>query len=353
MTQEELKAYTALEDCDIRKIQEISAALPLIADLTGYDIFIDCRKKKEEELFVAEQAGPSDIGSSYSENVVGMQAKKSDEPAVYLAYEKKLPVRDLKATTQEQKKVKQRAVPILNSKKDVIAVLVGEEDISSELRTKKKLEEMQRRHPEPGVFLSEKPSVREKQELYHRVKNHLQIIMSIMNMQSRRCKNEEASRILRENVSRIMNMSALYELLMANEKEEISLTEYLEKMVSNVKAVMTTQKKIQIHILGDEVYILQSKAADIALIVNEILTNAYKYAFRYQEEGNIYITLKDGQEYWTVIVQDDGQPGPDQKKEGSGLGTELIKSLVHEKLQGKVYIAKSEKGTTVSFDIRK
>lgn len=353
MTDEELRERTGLNDEDIQKLKELKGILPLIADLMGSDMFIDCRQQEDGQLFVAAQTVPSDLGSAYMKNVEGMVAERKNEPAAYQAYNCQIPMRDIKATTQENKRVKQNVVPILNDSEHVIGVLISEQDVSVELQNEQKYNALKKKYNHQQTLISGDRTVRETQELYHRVKNHLQVIMSIMNLQARRSENEEVTRILNENVTRIMNMSALYELLMVSEEDRISLKEYLEKMILNVQVLMATEKRIHIFLEGDDIWVSQNQATDIALVVNEFLTNAYKHAFHNQEEGNISVTLKDGQEYWTVIVQDDGQQNLLHKEDNKkSLGLDLVKTIVSEKLNGKVYVNITERGTTAAFDIR-
>lgn len=134
------KEYTELEDLDIKKIAAISNILPIIADLVGADIFIDCPTKDLNEAIVVAEAKPTICPSMYEESVVGQLALRKNEPAVLRTMEIGKCTRELKAITQENKTVRQSVAPIKNDKGDVIAVLIMEEDITRDVKQDKKIE---------------------------------------------------------------------------------------------------------------------------------------------------------------------------------------------------------------------
>ena len=120
---------TFLSSADIVQLETIEAQLPLMAELGGADVFIDCMTP-DGQMFVAAQAASSTVSSSYENNVVGHLVPPEKEPAVFRAWELKTPVRDIKAVTQEGRTVRQNTVPILNPEGTCIAVLIREKDIT-------------------------------------------------------------------------------------------------------------------------------------------------------------------------------------------------------------------------------
>ena len=112
MTKEELMKRTGLSEENAEILKRTEQMLPMMAELAGADLFIDCMDKTDGIMFVAAQAGPKYMPSAYQKSVVGCAAEQKDEPAVYRALETRTPVRDIKAVTQEENMVRQDAVPI-------------------------------------------------------------------------------------------------------------------------------------------------------------------------------------------------------------------------------------------------
>lgn len=134
------REYTELEDLDIKKLQEISSILPIIADLVGADIFIDCPTKDFNAAIVVAEAKPTICPSMYEDSVVGELALRKNEPAVLRTLEIGKSTRELKAITQENKTVRQSVAPIHNYKAEVIGVLIMEQDITKDVKQDKKIE---------------------------------------------------------------------------------------------------------------------------------------------------------------------------------------------------------------------
>ena len=116
------------------------------------------------------------------------------EPAVYHAVESGLPARDLKAITQEGVTVRQDVVPVRGTDGKVIGVLICEKDISGRLIREKKYDELAREkeeHAGKQLLVAGKTGDVRMREVHHRVKNNLQMIASIMNLQARRSDNQQ------------------------------------------------------------------------------------------------------------------------------------------------------------------
>ena len=123
MLEQLCKEYTDLEIADICQLQQVRAQLPLMAELTGQDVFLDCLCRDGSVMVVA-QAQPSTADSAYRQNVVGEYALPEKEPAVYHALQSHAPARDIKAVTQEDCAVRQDVVPVFNPQGRCIGALV-------------------------------------------------------------------------------------------------------------------------------------------------------------------------------------------------------------------------------------
>ena len=330
MTKEELMKRTGLseENAEILKRTE---QLPMMAELAGADLFIDCMDKTDGIMFVAAQAGPKYMPSAYQKSVVGCAAEQKDEPAVYRALETRTPVRDIKAVTQEENMVRQDAVPIQGEDGSVIGILIGERDISKEIRREQKYEAMARQPVAFGSVASrtESTAVRNaRREVHHRVKNHLQLIASIMNIQARKSESEEVKQAFRENIARVQSIASINEILTANDEGPAPLMPFLEKLKNQFLLLYGAEYPIDLKLSGDDLTVSQDQG---------------------RENGEIRVILKNGERYASVTVQDNGTGTEEIRNEGN-FGMMLVQMTVKDKLKGKVYVESGENGTSVTFD---
>lgn len=346
-----MKERTGLSETALNQLEKIEAVLPLMADLAGADLFIDCMQISDGAMFVAAQAGPGHMPSAYQSNVVGCYARREDEPAVYRAMETKSPVRDIKAVTQEEQIVRQDVVPISGEDGSVIGVLIGERDVSRDIRKEQKYEELARRaEQKPPSRVSAETAAR--REVHHRVKNHLQLIASMMNLQARKTENEEVRQAFRENTARVLSIASINELLSSGENGPVQLKEFLEKLRRNLTLLYDGETFVTLTLEGDDLTADQEQATDIALVVNELVSNAYKHAFAGRRHGTVRLILKRGERYSSITVQDDGC-GYDFHQDGeNGFGMSLVKMTVRDKLGGKLYLTSDGGGTSATFDFR-
>mgnify|MGYP004551005135 CR=1 FL=1 len=168
-------------------------------------MFIDCLAR-DGRVLVAAQAGQADEGSAYREKVVGQWVLPQREPAVFHAIRLMAPVRDLKAITQEDRVVRQNAVPIRGEGGRCIGVLIRERDISRDLLQEKKFQSLARSYEQEDLSLRSPQPLRDDAalwEIHHRVRNNLQLVASILNLQARRAPDSACRRLLGESDHRL------------------------------------------------------------------------------------------------------------------------------------------------------
>lgn len=354
------ESRTTLSPDAILRLEEVEAALQEMADLTGSDVFIDCLDRPGGTALVAAHAQPRGACSAYRGTVLGQAALREKEPAVYHAFRTGMVVRDLKAVTQENIAVRQDVAPIRDREGQIIGVLIREKDISRTITRERKFQELAReRDSLTDSFLGLAPAGEAgshavaMKEIHHRVKNSLQMVASILNIQARRAQDPQIRRIFRENTSRVLSIAAIHDILTRNEDgDQVELHQLLEQIRRNLQSMAADGREIRILVRGDRMQVSSEKATSIALVVNELLTNALEHGFEGRDRGEVTVTVLRGRETSTVTVEDNGSGfSPQEKREGS-LGLEIISLTVRDKLGGNLQIQSGPQGTRAMFDFR-
>lgn len=191
-------------------------------------------------------------------------------------------------------------------------------------------------------------------EIHHRVKNNLQSVVSILNIQARRSTSNEAKKALTESVYRIMAIARTHELLSKQLEDDISLKSVLDSVIENMQRCYEDLYHINVESSIDQTLILTSDSVvTIALVVNELVQNCYDHAFNGQDHGNIYIDVTQKNEYVYISIEDDGIGYDTEKKEQLNLGMQIVTSYVKEKLRGKLKITSNHLGTKIFFYFKK
>jgi len=341
---------------DIERLEHLAQQLPLFAEIMEADLFIDCPLSEDRAIVIA-QASPT-TASIYQKSVVGEDALLCNEPAIFQAIRSNAPVRDIKAVTQENRTVSQNVVPIHGAAGRVIAVLIQETDISQNIRREKKLEAFSKSFEKADPSLRsariEDGNVLALREVPHRVKNSSQLVASILNLQARKMRGTEAGEILSENVSRILTIATIHDMLTENESnaETVSALSMLRQLTSALEHFIPEEKQIVFEVSGDNVVIGSNQASAVALVVNELIINALEHAFTNRDSGRVSVSFVSGKFFHMVTVSDNGAGFKPEQKAEEGLGLRIAESTVRGKLQGKLHIHSDEGGTVVPFDIK-
>ncbi|RFC55370.1 sensor histidine kinase [Brumimicrobium aurantiacum] len=190
------------------------------------------------------------------------------------------------------------------------------------------------------------------QEIHHRVKNNMQIISSILRLQNNYVEDQETKVILSESINRIRSMSGIHERLYKFKNfESINFSDYLLELTNEVIYTYKQDTKLNIEIEDDlaDIRFNIKQAIPCGLFVNEIISNAVKYAFKGREKGNLFLSLKHIDGNIELAIGDDGVGFPKDFsiEDSETLGIQLIDSLV-DQLDGSLEI-KNENG--VKFKI--
>lgn len=194
-------------------------------------------------------------------------------------------------------------------------------------------------------------------EVHHRVKNNLQIISSLLNLQLNTIEDETVHRKFRESIDRVRSMATVHDLLYrSNDLAYIQLNSYFPMLINSLKESYRLKNEIEVNLniemLSDKFAI--EKAIPCGLILNEIVSNAFKYAFKGIKDAKLNISFIEkkakGNSSYELLVIDNGigfvqQELSDKHKT---LGLELINSLVLQ-LDGKISITNSN-GTHIRIE---
>lgn len=184
-------------------------------------------------------------------------------------------------------------------------------------------------------------------EIHHRVKNNLQIISSMLNLQAETIDNMAAKEVLQESRLRINSMALIHQLLYSkNNLLNVSISDYLNTLLSQIeRSYSSVASNVVTDLKCDSVNIDLDTAIPLGLIVNELVTNSYKHAFNKTDSGVIEVSFTKNElnNTYTLIVRDNGKGFDPTKIKNHSLGMELIQML-SEQLNSKM-VFKTESGT--------
>jgi two-component system, sensor histidine kinase PdtaS len=189
-------------------------------------------------------------------------------------------------------------------------------------------------------------------EIHHRVKNNLQTIASLLRLQSRRMDNDDVKRYFNESISRILSIAGIHEILAQNGVDEVDILTILYKLKDSTLNFGISNKNINLEIKGDSFIVDSDKATSIALVVNELIQNAFKHAFSNKSEGKIEVIIQKGIMYSNISIIDDGKGFDTKAVRNESLGLNIVRGLVKDQLHGNLNIESDNNGTKIVFDFQ-
>lgn len=205
----------------------------------------------------------------------------------------------------------------------------------------KKNEEVEAQYGEKSILLK---------EIHHRVKNNLQVITSLLRLQSQEIKDPKVVSHFDEAIQRVMSMALIHEkMYQSKDISKINLKAYLKSLVSELVNSYRADKNIKLQIDCEIDYIQPKSLVSFGLLCNELISNSVKHAFKDVEVGEINISIQHtAKEQVEFTYQDNGSWKPPQR-EGS-FGLQLISDL-SEQLDGSFSLSK-ENGSTYLFKFK-
>lgn len=212
------------------------------------------------------------------------------------------------------------------------------------------IDEAKRAHDTIRKLLAEKELL--LQEVHHRVKNSMNTVSSLLSLQEQAITDETARSALRDAGNRIRSVSLLYDkLYKTDEYRKLSLKTYLSSLADEAVGNFPNRGGVTLIKELDDFSLDARKLQSLGIIINELLTDIMKYAFKGRSEGRITIAATRGESSVTIVVEDDGvgMPPSVDFEHSTGFGLQLVQALTRQ-LDGAIRIER-DKGTRFVLEI--
>ncbi len=191
-----------------------------------------------------------------------------------------------------------------------------------------------------ALDLSNKQLLALIQEMHHRIKNNLQSIASLLELEMlERCPSLEAQDCLQKSVNRVKSIAAVHQLLSEQSASFTNVKDLARSLAAiTTRSLVDPAKKVTISVHGPEVYLTSHQATSLALILNELLSNAVKHGLAERRSGSISIDFTTDARGVTIAVKDDGvglPPGFDMQS-SAHLGLQIARNLTESDLGGSL-----------------
>ncbi|MDD1711001.1 MAG: PAS domain S-box protein [Methanoregulaceae archaeon] len=190
-------------------------------------------------------------------------------------------------------------------------------------------------------------------EIHHRVKNNLQIISGLLYMTRMRTKDPETTSILTDMMMKIKTMAQIHTRLYESKQfDRIDMSGYFQDQVTDLSTIYgRSGSDITCTVKAKDLFLPVDQAIPCALVVNEVLSNAFKHAFRGRLQGTIVVSAHQDNGNIRISIEDDGIGIPREMDiyQTTSLGLKLIRNLVGQ-LQGTLSIESSDRGSCIRFD---
>ncbi len=202
--------------------------------------------------------------------------------------------------------------------------------------------ELQNQYNEKSILLK---------EIHHRVKNNLQVISSLIRLQSFETDDTEVKKMFEATVSRVVAMALIHEKMYQKDNlSKINLEDYLESLADDIFKSYTIDTKIDFSIRSNLEVLGNRTIVPVALIFNELISNSIKHAFKEQKNGEIKITIESLSNNMFMIKYFDSGTWKEPKNPNS-FGLELIQTFINQ-LDGELKREITDEGTTYIFNIK-
>lgn len=188
-------------------------------------------------------------------------------------------------------------------------------------------------------------------EMNHRVKNNLQNVVMLLQMQLQEIERRASPReALQESINRIMSIAAVHDALAQEGFRLVDVKDVIGRVANLTQASLARPGlELNVHVIGDALRLSSRAATTLALCVNELLQNAIEHAFVGRDKGEVTISLIDRGGEMEVEVRDDGIGSAAGEITQSSLGLSLVETLVREDLRGQFTLRRDSYGARATI----
>jgi two-component sensor histidine kinase len=184
-------------------------------------------------------------------------------------------------------------------------------------------------------------------EINHRVKNNLAVMTALIRSEANRSKDKYHQELFENLLSKSFSLSTLQSAMYQSQNyQEVNFSEFIKTLIGNMNDTYGYNLNVRLTLNLSEVNVDISNAIPCSLILNEIFTNAYKYAFKEGKENILYVDLSINEVDKTQIIIKDNGPGLTEDYKSIGTGFELIDGLT-EQIDGDLEVNTSSQGTEI------
>jgi two-component sensor histidine kinase len=188
-------------------------------------------------------------------------------------------------------------------------------------------------------------------EMNHRVKNNLQNIVMLLQLQMGEDRNISTREALQESINRIMSVAAVHDALAQDGFRLVDVKDVITRVVHLVHANLTRpDQKLEVTVTGDEIRLSSRAATALALCANELVQNAMEHAFVELSEGKINVNLCRSDNNIVVEVRDNGRGSSAANKKTPSLGLSIVETLVAEDLRGTFQLRRTRRGSIAKIE---
>jgi two-component system, sensor histidine kinase PdtaS len=191
-------------------------------------------------------------------------------------------------------------------------------------------------------------------EIHHRVKNNLQTVSSLLSIQGRGIADPTAKQAVNDSRLRVKSMALIHQdLYRDGDLTGVQMKDYVEKLATSLISSYDRADGVQLHVAIEDISLDVDTAVPLGLILNELITNALKYAWPDAREGTLAIEMAVSGDALRIAVRDNGigyDPNRDRSAESTGFGLGMIKTFA-SKLKAEWSI-RNENGTVVDMIVR-
>ncbi len=315
----------------------------------------------------AEKWGNDEVGSlveAFNEMIAEIQkreaqlvnAKQEAERSATEARELLGMTEKVNLSLEREIRERRRVEEELKMHRQQLERLVGERTAQLSLANEQLREEVEeRRRVEESIRASLEEKVVLLREIHHRVKNNLQIIASLLEMSRQRAGSPEASEQLSEAHAKIFTMALIHSQLYKNERfDQVSMERHVRELVAHLCSLYLKGKEVRSEIRIGDIRLPVTQAIPCALALNELISNAFKYAFEGRESGALVVSMQEDKgRRVTLEVVDDGVgiPPDIDIDRAESLGLKLVRNLVCRQLRGRLLIERN-RGTRVRIEFQ-